>query len=161
MFERDPVQNYRPGPASEAPLLDGERVQAIFTPDRARYLRDHVNMAGLGVIAATVVLFALGRLHTIWAAVLGVIAAVAFRGIFLRSEVFARRWQLTDRRLIGPQGRVVNLLEIKALRRLWGDVQVVTADGAKHLMKHLADPQAVIDTIEAARAARAANRSPR
>lgn len=61
---------------------------------------------------------------------------------------------MTDRRLIDPQGRVVNLLEIKVLRRLWGDVQIVTTDGAKHLMKHLADPQAVIDTIEAARAAR-------
>ncbi len=156
MSDRDPVHNYRPGPASEAPLAEGEQVLAVFTPDRARYLRDHINMAGLGIIAATVVLFALGRLHTIWAAVLGVVAAVAFRGLFLRSEVFARRWQLTDRRLIGPQGRVVFLLEIQQLRRLWGDVQIVTTDGAKHLMKHLADPQAVIDQIESARRDRAA-----
>lgn len=156
MSDRDPVHDYRPGPASEQPLAEGETVLAVFTPDRARYLRDHINMAGLGIIAATVILAALGRLHTVWAAVLGVIAAVAFRGLFLRSEVFARRWQLTDRRLIGPQGRAVFLLEIKQLRRLWGDVQIVTNDGAKHLMKHLADPQAVIDTIEAARAHRGA-----
>lgn len=92
MFERDPVQNYRPGPASEAPLLDGERVQAIFTPDRARYLRDHVNIGkpwGDRGNGGAVRPGAAARLGT----VLGVIAAVAFRGIFLRSEVFARRWQ--------------------------------------------------------------------
>lgn len=154
MSERDPVHDYRPGPGSEAPLGAGETVSAVFLPDTARYWRDHINMAGLGLIGATVILFLMGRQSTIWAAVLGVVAAIALRGAFLKSEVFARRWQLTNRRLIGPQGRVVFLGDIKRLRRLWGDVQITTRSGEKHLIKHLADPQGVIDAIEAAEARR-------
>lgn len=154
MSERDPVHNYRPGPQSESPLGEGETVLAVFTPDTARYWRDHINMGGIGLILATVVLFFLGRLHTAWAALLGVVIAIGFRGLFLKSEVFARRWQLTDRRLIGPQGRVVFLGDIARLRSLWGDVQVTTRGGDKHLIKHLADPRAAIEAIEVAQAKR-------
>ncbi|MCB1400268.1 MAG: hypothetical protein KDJ82_10575, partial [Rhodobacteraceae bacterium] len=64
-------------------------------------------------------------------------------------------WQLTDRRLIGPQGRQVMLLEIETVRRLFGDVQIITRGGAKHLIKHLADGEAVVTRITAAKAARA------
>lgn len=155
MSERDPVHDYRPGPASEAPLGEGETVLEVLAPDSARYWRDHINMAGIGLIAATVILFAMGRQSTIWAAALGVVAAIGFRGFFLKSEVFARRWQLTDRRLIGPQGRVVFLNDVARLRRLWGDVQITTRSGTKHLIKHLADPQGAINAIEAAQARRA------
>lgn len=156
MTDRDAVHNYRPGPASEAPLEPGETVQAVFAPDKARYWRDHINMGGIALVAVTVLLFAFGRGHTIWAGVLGVFLALGFRALFLKSEVFARRWQLTDRRLIGPQGRQVFLLEIKEMRKLWGDVQIVTNGGDKHLIKHLADAQGAVDAIEVARNRRAA-----
>lgn len=36
-----------------------------------------------------------------------------------------------------------------------GDVQIVAKMGDKHLIKHLADAEAVVQTIEAARAKRA------
>jgi len=41
------------------------------------------------------------------------------------------------------------------VRRLMGDVQIVTKAGDKHLIKHLADGAAVMAAIEAARAKRA------
>jgi len=47
------------------------------------------------------------------------------------------------------------LLELRTARKLLGDVQLITLDGQKHLLKHLADSQGVIDTILAARDARA------
>lgn len=152
---RDSVLNYRPGPQSELPLAEGEPVLAIFAPDRRRYWTDTAAMSGLGIAAVILILPFLGRAAQIPVGILGVVAAVAARAAYLASEVFARRWQLTDRRLIGPQGRQVLLLEIKVLRRLMGDVQVVTGDGQKHLIKHLADPQGTIDRIAAAKAARA------
>ncbi|SIS77942.1 hypothetical protein [Phaeovulum vinaykumarii] len=151
----DDVHRYRPGPGAELPLDPDETVQAVFTADRRRYWRDHLAMAGLGIVVASLGLALFGRAHTIPAGVLGVVAAVGLRGLYLASEAFARRWQLTDRRLIGPQGRQVMLLEIETVRRLMGDVQIVSRDGQKHLIKHLADPQAVLDTILDARDARA------
>lgn len=152
---RDTVLNYRPGPQSELPVEPGEPVLAVFAADRRRYWTDAAAMAGLGIAAVVLVLPVLGKAAQIPVGILGVVAAVAARSAWLASEVFARRWQLTNRRLVGPQGRQVMLLEIARMRRLMGDVQVVTKDGQKHLIKHLADPQAAIDRIETARAERA------
>ena len=155
-MKRDEVLNYRPGPASERPLDDGETVQATFTADRARYWKDHAAMAALGSVAIAVVLLYLGKSHQIPIAVGAVFLGLAARGAFFASEARARRWQLTDRRLIGPQGQSVMLLEIARVQKLLGDVQVVTKTGAKHLIKHLADGQAALDAIERARTRRAA-----
>jgi len=155
-MKRDSVHNYVPGPQSELPLAEGEVVQAVFMADRRRYWSDHAAFAGIGIAGVIAILPFFGKAGDIPVGMLGVIAALAFRGWFLRSEVFARRWQLTDRRLIGPQGRQILLGEIKALRRLMGDVQIVANDGSKHLIKHLADGQGAIETIEAAMAARRA-----
>lgn len=154
-LSRDRVHDYRPGPQSERPVEPGEPVLAVFSADRRRYWTDAASMAGLGIAAVILMLPVLGKASQIPVGILGVVAAVVARSAWLASEVFARRWQLTDRRLIGPQGRQVMLLEIAAIRRLMGDVQVVTRDGQKHLIKHLADPQSVIDRIEAAKTARA------
>lgn len=148
---RDIVLNYRPGPESEAPLQDGEPVLAVFEADRRTYWRDHAVMAGFGLVAVAVVLPLVGRADQIPMGALAVIAAMLFRAMFFKSEQFARRWRLTDRRLIGPSGRQVMLLEIKAVRRLLGDVQIVTTSGEKHLMKYLPDASATIATILAAR----------
>lgn len=152
---RDPVQDYRPGPATELPLEPGERVLAVFGANRRRYWFDHAAMAALGAVGVVAILPLFDRAGQIPIALPAVVVAVALRGAYLGSEAFARRWQLTERRLIGPQGRQVMLLEIVALRRLMGDVQIVTKSGAKHLIKHLADSAAAIASIEAARDARA------
>jgi len=152
---RDPVHDYRPGPASERPLAENEPVLAVFVADARRYWTDHAAMAAIGVAAILAILPWMGKAHQIPLAVAAVVLGLGLRGLYFRSEVFARRWQLTDRRLIGPQGRQVMLLEIHTLRRLFGDVQIVTNGGAKHLIKHLADAEATLRRIEAARAARA------
>lgn len=154
-MQRDAVLNYRPGPQSELPLEPGERVVAIFTSDRRRYWSDHAAMAGIGAAAVLLILPFFGKSGQIPVAMAGVVVAILLRGAYLASEQFARRWQLTDRRLIGPQGRRVMLLEIGTVRRLLGDVQIVCRDGQKHLIKHLADSQQVAETILTARDARA------
>lgn len=154
MSERDSVHDYRPGPASEAPLEPGERELAVFLPDATRYWRDHVRLALFFIIVVAVAFVVLGKTNEIWIGALGVILAIGFRAVFFRSESFARRWRLTDRRLLGPQGRVMHLLEITTIRHLMGDVQVVTKSGAKHLIRHMADPEQVSAAILAAREAR-------
>jgi len=155
MSERDDVLNYRTGPESEIGLDDGERLIATFEPDPARYWRDHVSLAAFFGAAAMVVLLILGKPDQIVTGVLAAFAAIAFRAVFFRSEALARRWRLTDRRLLGPQARAMMLLEVKQARRLMGDVQIVTVGGGKHLLRHMADPQGVIDAVMAARAERA------
>lgn len=108
-FETRSVQNYRPGPPRKRRCWMRTGAGDLHSTAPARS-RDHVMAGFLGAIA-TVVLFALGRLHNDLGRGAGRHRSRRLRGIFLRSEVFARRWQLTDRRLIGPQGRVVNLLD--------------------------------------------------
>jgi len=155
MSERDDVLNYRTGPESELDLEEGERLIATFSPDPGRYWRDHVTLAAFFGAAAMAVLLALGKADQIVVGVLAAFLAIAFRAVFFRSEALARRWRLTDRRLLGPQARAVFLLEITAARRLMGDVQIVSKTGGKHLLRHMEDPQGVIDAIMAARADRA------
>ncbi|WP_415182035.1 hypothetical protein [Phaeovulum sp.] len=154
-MERDAVMNYRPGPQSELPVEMDEPVLAVFASDRRRYWTDHAAMAGIGAAAVLLILPLFGKAGQIPIAVPAVIVAIFLRGAYLASEQFARRWQLTDRRLIGPQGRNVMLLELLTARKLLGDVQIVTKSGQKHLLKHLADSDAVVTTILQARDARA------
>ncbi|MBC7145076.1 MAG: hypothetical protein H5U24_06685 [Thioclava marina] len=153
-IERDEVLNYRPGPESELPLDEGEQVLAIFTPDQKRYWTDHAVLAVIGAVIVSAVLFWLGKGNQVTIAAFAIVLGMALRGLYFRSEAFARRWQLTDRRLIGPQGKQVMLLEIDAVRSLMGDVQVVTKGGDKHLIRHLADAAPVVREIESAQAAR-------
>lgn len=154
-IERDTVHNYRPGPDSEQPLDEGEVVQAEFLADRRRYWYDHAVLGGIGAVLVTVVLIWMGKTDQIGIAIAAIALGMMARAAYFRSEAFARRWRLTQKRLIGPQGRAVMLLEIKAVRRLMGDVQIVTKMGDKHLIKHLSDAEAVVNAIEAARVRRA------
>lgn len=154
-IERDSVHNYRPGRESELPLDPGEKVQAVFEADHKRYWYDTAVLAGLGIVLVGAVLAWTGKPGQIAVAALAIAAGMALRALYFRSEAFARRWQLTDRRLIGPQGRQVMLLELAAVRRLFGDVQLLTKAGDKHLIKHLANSAEVMAQIEAAKAKRA------
>ncbi len=154
-IKRDSVHDYRPGPASELPLDPGETVAAVFGADPRRYWYDTAVLAGIGIVLVSAALVWMGHTDQIAVAAVAIAAGMALRALYFRSEAFARRWQLTDRRLVGPQGRQVMLLEIAAVRRLMGDVQIVTKAGDKHLIKHLADSAAVSAAIEAARVKRA------
>ncbi|PTV95762.1 hypothetical protein C8J27_10390 [Rhodobacter aestuarii] len=154
-MQRDEVLNYRPGKDSELPLEPGERVAQIFLADQRRYYYDHLVLGGIGAVLVSAVLIWLEKYDQVLVAVIAIIVGMALRAIYFRSEAFARRWQLTDRRLIGPQGRQVMLLEIETVRSLMGDVQIVTKTGAKHLIRHLADAAPVVTAIEAAKTRRA------
>ena len=154
-IRRDEVHNYRPGPDSEAPLDEGEKVLATYAPDPRRYWIDAGWITAIAIVLVAVILYFMGNFDQLPIAAPAIVIGMVARTAWFRSEVFARRWRLTQKRLVGPQGRAVMLLEIKTVRRLMGDVQIVTTSGAKHLIKHLADGAAVVAEIEAARAKRA------
>ncbi|MCC5971072.1 MAG: hypothetical protein JJU15_14100 [Pararhodobacter sp.] len=135
-------------------LEKGEKVLAELRSDRGRYWRDHAVLALLGMTGAGVVLWALGSDH-IAIGSLGAVLALAVRGLYLASEQLKSVWVLTDRRLVLPGARSVMLLEIETLRKLMGDMQIITRAGDKHLIKHLADADGVLALIEQARARRA------
>jgi hypothetical protein len=54
---------------------------------------------------------------------------------------------------LGPGGRILGLGEITKARPFLGDVQIITRSGDKHLMKYMADAQAVCAAIDRARGA--------
>lgn len=136
------------------PLEPGEKVVAELRSDRGRYWRDHALLALVGMAGAGAFLWLIGSDHALIGA-LGAVLALAVRGAYLAREQLAMRWLVTDRRLILPSGGAVMLLEIETLRRLMGDLQIVTRGGDKHLIKHLADPEAARATLAEARDRRA------
>jgi hypothetical protein len=141
--------------AETAAQLDpGEKVVAELRSDRGRYWRDHATLALIGMVGAFAVLWFIGSDHAAIGA-LGAVLALAVRGAYLAREQLGMRWLLTDRRLILPSGGAVMLLEIETLRKLMGDLQVVTRAGDKHLIKHLADPEAARTAIADAKDRRA------
>ena len=130
--------------------LDGdERVVARFHPDRATYWRDHAWLAAAAMALGMAVLWAIGNPH-VWTGAVGGLAAVVVRAGYVASDELQARWDLTDRRLLGPQTRAVRLAEIATLRRLGSAVQVVTQAGDKHLIKYQADGPATRARIERA-----------
>lgn len=137
----------------DAKLADGETVQASFSADRATYIRDHAWLAVVAMAAGMGILWAMGNPH-IWTGAVGGLAAVAFRAWFVASDELAVRWDLTDRRLLGPGTRAVRLAEIGAINTLGSAVQVVTLTGDKHLLKYQKNRDATRARIAAAQAGR-------
>ena len=138
---------YRLTPTSE--LQTGETVQQSFRADRSTYIRDHAWMAAVAMAAGMVVLWAIGNPH-IWTGAVGGLAAIAIRGWYVASDELGVRWDLTNKRLLGPQTRSVELGQIKDVRTLASAVQVVTKSGDKHLLKYQADRDATKATLLAA-----------
>ena len=126
-----------------------EAVAHSFTPDRATYWRDHAAMAAAAMGIGMAILWAMGNPH-VWTGAVGGLAAVALRGAYIASDELAARWDLTNRRLLGPGGRAVRLSQIKALNKLGSAVQIVTHAGDKHLIKYQADGTATRTRIEQA-----------
>ncbi|WP_135504513.1 hypothetical protein [Roseovarius aestuariivivens] len=131
------------------PLADGERVVASFGSDRATYWRDHAWLAVAAMALGMAILWALGNPH-VWTGAVGGLAAVAVRAGYLASDEAAARWDMTDRRLLGPGVRAVPLSEIATVRTLGSAVQVVTHSGDKHLLKYQPDKEATAARIRAA-----------
>lgn len=139
----------------EVPLALGETTLVEWRTSPSVYWRNHAAIAFVGGIVAGAILLALGNPDP-WVGPVAAVAAVAVRAAFLASEAFRLRWRLTDRRLLGPSGQAIPLTLVKVARPFFGDVQVVTVNGEKHLMKYMANPQAVITAIADARYAFAA-----
>lgn len=128
-------------------LQQGEQVRHSFHPDRATYWRDHAWLAVGAMALGMAILWAMGNSH-VWTGAVGGLAAIAVRAFYVASDELQARWDLTDRRLLGPQTRAVRLSEIEVVRRLGSAVQVVTRGGDKHLIKYQADGAATRDRIE-------------
>lgn len=131
-------------------LADGETLIAEFPADRATYLRDHAAMAALAIGGAMFILWWVGNPH-VWTGAVAGLAAIAIRGWYLQSEELTVSWLLTNSRLLGPPGRVAMLKDITKTRGLGSAVQIVMANGDKHLIKYQSDKAAVIAQIDAAR----------
>lgn len=138
------------GPAVPAPLHEGETLLATWQADKRIYWRGHAIMAIAGGILAGVVLALLGN-PAPWVGPIAATAALGLRGAYLASEALALTWRLTSERLLGPGGHLIGLAEITHARPFFGDVQVITHGGNKYLMKYMADAQAVVAAIDAAR----------
>lgn len=132
-------------------LEDGETVQHSFYPSGSAYWRDHAWLAAGAMGCGMAILMLLGNPH-VWTGAIGGLAAIAVRGFYLASDELKARWDLTETRLLGPQGRVVQLGEIAKIRKLGSAVQVVTLSGDKHLLKFQQDRDDTIARIERAKA---------
>ncbi len=133
------------------PLAEGEELLTSFHPDRATYYRDHALLAAVAMALGMAALWIAGNPH-VWTGAVGGLAAVAVRAFYVASDELAARWDLTNRRLLGPQARAVRLGEISDLRVLGSAVQVVTRSGDKHLLKYQPDRDATRNRITAAMA---------
>ncbi|KPP84022.1 MAG: hypothetical protein HLUCCA08_00775 [Rhodobacteraceae bacterium HLUCCA08] len=133
-----------------AELEPGEKLLASFRADRATYWRNMATLAAIAMAAGMAILWAIGNPH-VWTGGIGGLAAIALRGWYVASDEMGVRWDLTDRRLMGPGGRVTGLSDIAKVRSLGSAVQVVTVSGDKHLIKYMADPAAIIAQINGAR----------
>lgn len=131
------------------PLAEGEAVLHSFHPDRATYWRDHAWLAAAAMAIGMVILWIMGNPH-VWTGAVGGLAAVAVRAFYVASDELQARWDLTDRRLLGPQTRAVPLTDIARIRTLGSAVQVVTRSGDKHLLKYQSDRDATRQRIQTA-----------
>ncbi|MHA7851741.1 hypothetical protein [Roseovarius sp.] len=131
------------------PLGEGEEVLHSFHPDRATYWRDHAWLAAAAMAIGMAILWVMGNPH-VWTGAVGGLAAVAVRAFYVASDEMQARWDLTDRRLLGPQTRAVHLTDIARVRTLGSAVQIVTRSGDKHLLKYQPDRDATRQRIQTA-----------
>jgi len=131
------------------PLAEGEEVLHSFHPDRATYWRDHAWLAAAAMAIGMAILWVMGNPH-VWTGAVGGLAAVAVRAFYVASDEMQARWDLTDRRLLGPQTRAVHLTDIARVRTLGSAVQIVTRSGDKHLLKYQPDRDATRQRIQTA-----------
>lgn len=134
----------------DQPLAEGERVLATLTADGTTYIRNHLIMVVVLGFVAGVVLWWVGN-PTPWVGPLAAALAIGIRAAYLRSEALTQAWRVTNQRLLGPGGRAVALTDIREARPFFGDVQIITQGGDKHLIKYQRDAAQTIAAITDAR----------
>lgn len=144
-----------PDTPPDSPPDSPETPIAEFRPDPGKYWSSHGVMALVGGVAAGLILMAAGNPDP-WVGPVAAVLAIGIRAFYLRSEVLAEVWVLTDRRLTGPGGRVVPLSALKDARPFLGAVVLVSRAGDKHQIKYQADPAAVRARILAVQSGRRA-----
>jgi len=132
-----------------SPLGEGEHVLHSFQADRMTYWRDHAWMALAAMVLGMLILWLIGNPH-VWTGAVGGLAAIVLRGGYIASDELGIRWDLTDRRLLGPHTRAIALRDIAQVRRLGSAVQVISRAGDKYLLKYQADGAATESAIKAA-----------
>ncbi|WP_339108314.1 hypothetical protein [Thioclava sp. GXIMD4216] len=142
-----------PDPAID--LAPQEQRLAVFRADRRRFF----SVQAFWITASFAVALFVGNLITSGQnlmALLGMIVMAQLFGMMMAyRRVFSTIWCLTDRRLIGPRGRSILLLDIQKMVPFLGDVQIINTEGRRFRIEHMADAQETIARIEAARASRA------
>ena len=134
----------------QTPLDPGETVVTGFPADRATYWRENAWLAVIAMAAGMGILWVIGNEH-VWTGAVGGLFAIAVRSLYLSSDETKMRWDLTDRRLLGPGPRAVALENIAQVNTIFSAVQVVTVTGDKHLLKYQADAKATKARIDATR----------
>ncbi len=123
---------------------------AAFRADKRRFFSIQI----FWVLTTLAVALFVGNLITSGQNLLALMGVVLIAQVFAvmmgYRRVFSVTWYLTDRRLIGPRGRSILLLEIQKLIPFLGDVQIINNDGRRFRIEHLADAQEAITQIEAA-----------
>jgi hypothetical protein len=138
---------------TQAPLDSDETLLASLTPDAGVYWRSNGILAvALGLLAGVVLVVM--RQPAPWVGPLGAVLAIGLRAAYLKSEALGEVWRLSNRRLLGPAGRVVPLSSLKTAQPFFGAVQLITQGGDKHLIKYQLDAVAVVAAIEKAKGAR-------
>lgn len=138
---------------TQVPLDSDEKLLASLTPDTGVYWRSHGIMAVVFGLVAGIVL-ELMRQPAPWVGPMGAVLAIGLRAAYLKSEALGEVWRLTNRRLLGPAGRIVPLSSLREVRPFFGAVQLVTQGGDKHLVKYQLDAAAVVAAIQKAKGAR-------
>lgn len=132
-------------------LDPNETLIATFRADLPTYWKSHAIMALIAGVVAGVAL-AYGGNPAPWVGPVAAVLAIGLRAAYLKSEVLVEEWRLTNRRLLGPGGRIAPLSSLKLARPILGAVQLVMAGGDKHLIKYQADAVATVAAIMAAKA---------
>lgn len=138
---------------TQAAMEPDETLLASFRADPAAYWRAHAVMGLVGSVVAGAALVYGGNPDP-WVGPVAVALAIGLRAAYLKSEAFAEEWQLTNRRLLGPGGRIAPLSSLKLARPFLGAVQLITQGGDKHLIKYQANPAATVAVIERAKGGR-------
>ncbi|MEJ6390354.1 hypothetical protein [Gymnodinialimonas ulvae] len=128
-------------------LEPDEHVVAQFHADRATYWRTNAWLAAGAMALGMGILWIMGNPH-VWTGAVGGLAAIAVRAFYLASDDLHMRWDLTNRRLLGPGGRAIALHDIAAVNVVASMVQIVTGAGDKHLIKNQTDAAATKARIE-------------
>lgn len=132
-------------------LDPNETLIATFRADLPTYWKSHAVMALIaGVVAGVALVY--GGNPAPWVGPVAAVLAIGLRAAYLKSEVLAEEWRLTNRRLLGPGGRIAPLSSLKLARPFLGAVQLVMAGGDKHLIKYQADAATTVAAIMAAKA---------